>query len=144
MLFRSKKEIVWFVIRLIGLYFAYLTIVSLFSVIATAPALIFMPPALDTAPNSNTAVTNTRVQPLPYNTNPIAEPTPQTKTETIASGKDRSEIVKTFLWYIFLTAIYGVIGWYLLRDGRLFYALLMREDLIKKREAEPEVTTLNL
>ena len=140
----NKKEIVWLIIRLIGLYFAYLTIVSLLSVISAAPALIFMPPGLDTASNANTAVANTRVQTLPYNTNPIGEFPPQTKTETAATDKDRSEIVKTFLWYIFLTAIYGAVGWYLLRDGRLFYALLIREDLTKKREAEPEVTTLNL
>ena len=140
----NKKEIVWLIIRLIGLYFAYLAIVSLFSVIGSLPSLIFMPPTLDTPSNANTAVANTRVQTLPYNANPIGESSPQTKTETAASDKDRTEIVKTFLWYIFLTAIYGIIGWYLLRDGRLFYALLIREDLIKKREAEPEVTTLNL
>jgi hypothetical protein len=140
----NKKEIVWLIIRLIGLYFAYLSIVSLFSVIGAAPALVFMPPALDEASNANTAVTNTRVQTLPYNVNPMGGPPPQTNTETAAGDKDRSEIVKTFLWYIFVTAIYGAVGWYLLRDGRLFYALLMREDLIKKREADPEVTTLNL
>ena len=140
----NKKEIVWLTIRLIGLYFAYLTIVSLFSVIGFAPALIFVPPALDTPSNANTTVQNTRVQTLPYNVNPIGEPPPKPNTETAASDKDRSEIVKIFLWYIFLTVIYGVVGWYLLRDGRLFYALLMREEVIKKREAEPEVTTLNL
>lgn len=141
----NKKEIVWLIIRVIGLYFAYLTLVSLFSLVGSAPALIFMPPALDAASNANTVVANTRVQTLPFNTNPIGEqPPPQIKTEAAASDKDRSEIIKTFLWYIFLTAIYGAVGWYLLRDGRLFYALLMREDLIEKREAEPEVTTLNL
>jgi hypothetical protein len=140
----NKKEIVWLIIRLIGLYFAYLSIVTLFTVIGSAPALIFMPPALGEASNANTAVANTRVQTLPYNVNPIGEPMPKTNTETAASDKDRSEIIKIFLWYIFLTAIYGAVGWYLLRDGRLFYSLLMREDLIKKREAEPEVTTLNL
>ena len=140
----NKKEIVWLIIRLIGLYFAYLSIVSLFSVISTAPALIFLPPALDTASNANTAVANTRIQTLPYNVSPMGGPPPLTNTETAAGDKDRSEIVKIFLWYIFVTAIYGAVGWYLLRDGRLFYALLMREDLIKKREAEPEVTTLNL
>lgn len=140
----NKKEIVWLIIRLIGLYFAYLSIVSLFSVIGTAPSLIFMPPALNSASNANTAVANTRVQTLPYNVNPIGGPSPQTNSETAASDNNRSEIIKIFLWYIFLTAIYGAVGWYLLRDGRLFYAFLMREDLIKKREAEPEVTTLNL
>lgn len=138
----NKKEVAWLVIRLIGLYFAYLAIVALFGVIGSAPALIFMPPALNTASNANTAVANTRIQTIPYNANPISESTPQ--TETAASETERSEIVKTFLWYIFLTAIYGAVGWYLLRDGRLFYALLMREDSIRKREAEPEVTTLNL
>ena len=139
-----KREVVWLIIRLIGLYFAYLTIISLFGLIGWAPALIFMPPALDSAPNSNTAIPNTRIQPAPYNVNPAAEPLPKNNAETTANDKDRSETVKIFLWYILLTAVYGTVGWYLLRDGRLFYALLMREELIKTSKAESEVTTLNL
>lgn len=140
----NKKEIVWLVIRSIGLYFAYLTIISLFSVIGTAPALVFMPPTLGTASNANTSIANTRTQTFPYNANPIGEPPLQTKTEPVASEQEGSEIVKAFLWYIFLSVIYGAVSWYLLRDGRLFYMLLMREESIKKREVEPEVTTLNL
>ncbi len=139
-----KSEVVWLIIRLIGLYFAYLTIISLVGLIGSAPALIFMPPALDSAPSSNTAIPNTRIQPAPYNVNPAVEPLSKNNAQTAANDKDRSETVKIFLWYILLTAIYGVVGWYLLRDGRLFYALLMREEVIKTSKAEPEVTTLNL
>jgi hypothetical protein len=139
-----KSEVVWLIIRLIGLYFAYLTIISLFGLIGSAPALIFMPPALGSVPNSNTAIPNTRIQALPYNANPIAEPLSKNNAETTRNDKDQSENVKIFLWYILLTAVYGVVGWYLLRDGKLFYALLMREELIKTSKAESEVTTLNL
>lgn len=140
----NKKELVWLITRLTGTYFAYLTIVSLFTVIGAVPALIFMPPELESAPNANTTVANTRVQALPFNANPMGESSPPTKTETAQTDKESSETVKLFLWYIFLTAIYGAVGWYLLRDGRLFYLLLMREDSIRKKETEPEVTTLNL
>ena len=139
-----KSEVVWLIIRLIGLYFAYLTIISLFGLIGTAPALIFMQSASDSAPNSNTAIPNTRIQTAPYNVNPIGEPSSKNTAEITANDKDKSEIVKIFLWYIFLTIVYGAAGWYLLRDGRLFYALLMREELIKTSKAESEVTTLNL
>ena len=138
-----KKEVVWLIIRLIGLYFAYLTIISLFGLIGSTPSLIFMPPPLDSAPNSSPATSNTRIQTIPYDPNPTVEPLPKTNADR-GNDKDRSETVKLFLWYILLTIVYGAIGFYLLRDGRLFYALLMREESIRTKEVEPEVTTLNL
>ena len=50
----------------------------------------------------------------------------------------------SFLGELLLALIYGAIGFYFLRDGRLLFAVLMREDSEKKKKSEPEVTTLNL
>jgi len=47
-----------------------------------------------------------------------------------ASKKIRDEAVKDILWYVFLTAFYGAIAFYLIRDGRLLFALLSREGRI--------------
>lgn len=88
----------------------------------------------------------TGVQPTPFNMN---EGFPNDAVQSKNDPKNTddtaaSETVENFLWFILLTIIYGVVGFYLLRDGRLFYALLMREELLTTREAEPQVTTLNL
>src|SRR5215203_5355079 len=96
-----KSEVVWLIIRLIGLYFAYLAIISLFSLIGVAPSLIFMQPSLNSAPNSNTGISNTRIQTVPYNVNPAVEPLSKNNAENAANDKDQSETVKIFLWYIF-------------------------------------------
>lgn len=140
----TKKEVVWLLIRMFGVYFAYLAIVSLFAVFAVLPSLIFTP-VINSPANANTQIPATKVQPVPFNGSSDLpnEPVPDTTSASV-EPKENSEAVKTFLWYILLTFIYGAVGWYLLRDGRLFYFLLMREEVIKKSEPEPEVTSLNL
>lgn len=139
----TKKEVVWLVIRIFGVYFAYLALVSLFTIFAAIPSLIFTPVLND--PAANKQVPATRVQPVSVNesVNSPMEPAMENNSDIVAR-KDNSEAVKIFLWYVFLTVIYGAVGWYLLRDGRLFYFLLMREEIVKKSEPEPEVTSLNL
>lgn len=141
----TKKESVWLIIRLIGVYFAYLTVISFFSAISVVPSLLFAPADLKIPQKNNAETPVSIAQPTPFGMNENVPNNAPTKSNSAnADEKNTAENLKSFFWYVFLTAIYGVTGWYLLRDGRLFYALLMREEIMKKREAEPEVTTLNL
>ncbi len=136
----TKKESVWLIIRLAGVYFGYLMIISLFGVIALSPSVIFAPPDLKTAQKPTAEIPASEIQPIPYGVN---QTFPNDSVQT-KSGEAVSENVKNFLWYLFLSFIYGAVGFYLLRDGRLFYILLIKEDSIRTKESEPEVTTLNL
>ncbi len=139
----TKKELVWLLIRAAGVYFGYLMIVSIFSVVVLAPSLIFAPTDLKTAQRPNSEIPVTEVQ--PYNTSGIPGDNIQPRVNTGQTDDEAvSENVKNFLWSLFLGFIYGAIGFYLLRDGRLFYFLLIKEELTEARQAEPEVTTLNL
>lgn len=139
----TKRELVWLLIRLIGVYFGYLAIISLLSVIALLPALIFTPPDLKTTQKSNGEMPVSSV-PLPSNIDETFPNNRQTRSSVADADETASENVKNFLWFLLLSFIYGAAGFYLLRDGRLFYVLLMREDSLKTKETEPEVTTLNL
>jgi hypothetical protein len=152
----NKHQVVWLIVRLAGVYFAYLALISLFGLIGAVPAL-FTLPKIDAGPknaNVSTAPNPTiRVQPIPpidnYNANfnapeGAAASGDATKNEALTE-KFTGENVKTFVWFLALTALYGAAAWYLLRDGRLLYEVLGREephDLAREREAE--VTTLNL
>ena len=148
----NKQQAVWLIIRLIGLYFAYLAIVSLFALIGAIPALFTLPKIdADGRPNANASSTPSpviRVQPIPPDGSlDAADPTAATEKangETLTE-KFTAESVKTAAWFFLSTLLYGAVAWYLLRDGRVLFEVLGREDphgLIKEREAE--VTTLNL
>ena len=75
--------------------------------------------------------------------NPAIE-TPNNNEQLKPEDKARREALMNLVGIVFLTLIYGAIGFYFLRDGRLLFALLMREDSEKIKRSEPEVTTLNL
>jgi hypothetical protein len=143
----TKREFVWLLIRLAGVYFAYLAIIAFFTLITSGWSLIFAPPKLD-APNANSnraAPIPGIVQPAPYDiNNPTATPATSTAEPEKPEDKAKREAVMSFLGDLLIVLIYGGLGFYFLRDGRLLFALLMREDSEKKKESEPEVTTLNL
>lgn len=130
-------------IRLAGVYCAFLAVVTFFSMIGSGWGVIFAPPKLDVPnANANRAVPFPAGQTAPFdaNTNSAAPADDNLTPEDAA----RRQAVIDWLWLVLLTFIYGGTAFYLLRDGRLFYALLMREDPLKTKEPEPEVTTLNL
>ena len=129
----NKREVVWLIVKLIGTYFFYLAFVSLFSLISSVSALY----SLSSEPTS-AAKTDTNISVSPI-TAPDGFPTrqPNSAVKNIekpvmdaASKKIRDEAVKDILWYVFLTAFYGAIAFYLIRDGRLLFALLSREGRI--------------
>lgn len=145
----NKSQVVWLIIRLIGLYLALLALTSLFSLIGSIPAL-FTLPKLD-APNRNANVSMPqnqpiRVQPIGPNGVPdVNEQGGKTDKDESITEKFKGENFTTFVWFLVLTGFYGSAAWYLLRDGRLFYSLLMREAPNGSSiEREPEVTTLDL
>lgn len=153
----TKRELVWLLIRLAGVFFAYLTIVTLFTVVTSGWSTIFAPPKIDapTANGSRSTTTMPGIQPVtPYdpnfganpnaNPNQIATPTPAIAEPEKPEDKAKREAVMKVIGGIVLVLIYGGLSFYFLRDGRILYMLLMREDDEKKKPSEPEVTTLNL
>ena len=142
----TKRELVWLIIRLAGVYFAYLTVITFFTMISSGWGLVFAPPKLDVSTTStNRSVTMPGIQPAPFdpNTNPAIE-TPNNNEQLKPGDKVRREAIMNLAGIVVLTLIYGAIGFYFLRDGRLLFALLMREESLTLKKSEPEVTTLNL
>lgn len=149
----TKREFVWLLIRLAGVFFAYLAIATFFTVVTSGWSTIFAPPKLDVqTANSNRASTMPGIQPVtpydpsmnPANPNQITQPTPVSAEPEKPEDKARREAVMKVLGSLLLALIYGGLGFYFLRDGRILYILLMREDSDKPKNSEPEVTTLNL
>jgi hypothetical protein len=153
----NKYQVIWLIIRLAGVYFAYLTLFSFFGLVGSIPAL-FTLPKIDANPkNANIATTTApqpsnptlRVQPLSPNGNSNASESGDAnkdKSGESITDKFKGENVKNFAWFLVLTAIYGAAAWYLLRDGRVLYGLLNREvpHGLANKEKEAEVTQLNL
>jgi septal ring-binding cell division protein DamX len=147
----NKYQVIWLIIRLAGVYFAYLAIFTLLGLLGSIPALFTLPKIDATNPrNANVAANSNptfRVQPISpdgnYNANGNAEN--NGKTDESVTAKFKGENVTNFLWFLIMTALYGAAAWYFLRDGRILYGILNREEphgLAKEKEAE--VTQLNL
>lgn len=128
----DKREVIWLIIKLIGVYFVYLTVFSFFSLISSASALYSIP-----ADTNATAIYNANIT-----SSPIAKPN-QTPVVDATIKKLRDEAIKTLILNIFLTHLYGAISFYLLRDGQLLFALLNREGKASN-EKEPEINSLGI
>lgn len=146
----NKYQVIWLLIRLAGVYCAYLALIAFFGLVGSIPALFTLPKIDADNKNANVAVNTNptlRVQPISPNGNYNAPEAVENsgKPEDSITDKFKGENVKDFLWFLVLTAIYGAAAWYLLRDGRILYGVLNREvphGLVKEKEAE--VTSLNL
>jgi ABC-type transport system involved in multi-copper enzyme maturation permease subunit len=150
----NKYQVVWLIIRLAGVYFAYLTLAAFLGLAGSIPAL-FTLPKIDVDKknaNANVAVNGNptyRVQPISPNVNYNSSETSDAnaaKSGDSITAKFKGENVTNFLWFLILTAFYGAAAWYLLRDGRILYGILNREEPhgLKTKEKEAEVTSLNL
>lgn len=147
----TKREFVWLLIRLAGVCFAYLAIVTLFTVVTSGWGTIFAPPKID-APNANSnrsVSTMPGTQSAPFDpafnpSNPSQVPTPNSAEPEKPEDKVKREAVMSVLGQLLLVLVYAGLGFYFLRDGRILYMLLMREESDKLKKSEPEVTTLNL
>lgn len=146
----NKYQVIWLIIKLAGVYFAYLALITFFGLVGSIPALFTLPKIDAEKKNANVAVNTNptlRVQPISPNVNYNAPETAENngKTDESITDKFKGDNVKNFLWFLVLTAIYGAAAWYLLRDGRILYGVLNREEphgLVKEKQAE--VTSLNL
>ena len=136
----NKREVVWLIVRLIGVYLTYLAVVTVFSVIGAGSALIAASSAAPVAKPDNE---NVRTLPTPFPMKPEADTTAVVKPDATAE-KLKSEAFKNLLFYILLTAVYGVVGIYLMKNGRILFDILTNETSSTRKEADPAVTTLDL
>lgn len=129
----NKRQTVWLIVRLIGVYFCYWGIVSLLSLVGAIYVYVSLP-----SPN-----TPANKSPQTIQVNGISIPTTAPKANqsaTTATGtenpadKAKSDALKEVLWQFFLTLIYGGLGFYLIRNGNHLFAILNREDFFEKRE----------
>lgn len=154
----TKKQVVWLIIKLIGVYIVYSAIVALFVLIASIYAYVQLPAPPRFGKTDGPAANVQTISPgMPVNPTTMSTP-PTTKTEIeTPAEKAKNDALKELLWNLFLTVIYGLAGWYLIRDGRFLYAILNREAPFDESGAPAEsdsfplsrkkdnvVTTLNL
>ena len=136
----NKREVIWLIVKLIGTYFVYLAFVSLFTLISSVSTLYSLPS--DAVSPSKTDANISAVSPVVAPDGfPTRQPNPANKTAEktpldAASKKIRDDAIKNLLWYVFLTVLYGAIGFYLIRDGRILFAILGREGRIVSDEKE--------
>lgn len=140
----NKREVVWLIIRMLGAYFVYLAVISVFSAASSIFDYASLPAAVNPTPRTNSETIKTRPVPPAVN-NPEIDSTSVVKTEPNAPAeKAKSEAFKLIFWFVLLSVIYGVAGWYLIRDGKYLFAVLNREEASAGEKEIPQVTSLNL
>ncbi len=128
----NKREVVWLIIRLIGVYFAYTAIVTLFSLGGSFYALYTL--SADSSPSVKPETANIQNVPgMPNMRSDTPEVKPVVKTDP-ATEKLKSEAFKSILMYFFLTGLYGGIAFYLITKGNRFYRILAKEAAAARRE----------
>ena len=131
-----KREIVWLIVRLLGLYCAYCALVTLFGLAGVVSSYS----SSGAAPNGNTNVTVpvTGFPGVSQGANPTVKPTDP------AADAAQTQAVKDLLKHLFLLALYGAAGFYLLKKGDFLFHLLNSENLPQRSKKDPTVTTLKL
>jgi len=126
----NKREAIWLIVKLIGVYFFYLAFVSLFGLISSVSALYSATP--EQISSTKTDI-NIAVSPVPASDGFSSKQPSYANKNAEKSGLDpaskkvKDEAIKTILWYIFLTGLYGAIAFYLIIDGQILFAVLNRE-----------------
>lgn len=134
-----KREVVWLIIRLIGVYFAYCAIVSIFSLASAVATLYSASGSDDATSNSNTAISAPGFPGMQQSPNSSAKPA------DTAAEKAQKDALKGFLFYLFVTGLYGAAAFYLLKRGQFLFHLLNSENFpTRTTTKEPPVTTLRL
>jgi hypothetical protein len=136
----NKRETVWLIVRLVGVYFLYSAVVTLFSLVGAISTLRTLSA---TTNGTKSPAANVQTAPPPVNPRPdLDQPAPHNADP--AAEKLKSEAFNTILFYILILAIYGGIGFYLTRYGRMLFYVLSNENSPNKSEDNPAVTTLKL
>ena len=138
----NKREVIWLIVKLVGLYFVFSAIFALFNLVDAATNLT-------TLPSSKT--TPETVSPAPADANSFPgltqQPGPQTRPTRAAdpvADAAKTAAVKVLLGFFFMTVLYGGIGYYLIRDGGFLYNILAREGQGDPSVRSPDVVTLDL
>ena len=140
----NKREVVWLIVKLIGVYFIYLAFVSAFSLVSSVSNLYSVSSQISETRIDADPVTNVMVVPENF---PSRQPTYTSKTAeksapNSVSKKLADELFKILLWYVLLTGLYSAVGFYLIRDGQILFALLNRE--AKSKSKPEEINSLGL
>lgn len=149
----NKREVVWLIVRLIGLYLCYSAIIAAFTLASAIWAFIGLP-SKPGAPGAETEISRQAENPPGISgfspQGPNAQPEnsrrqPQAnRPADPAADEARRAVFKEVLWALLLTVIQSGIGFYLLIYGGLLFNILMRENQSALREKEPESILLNL
>jgi hypothetical protein len=145
----KKREVVWLIVRLIGVYLVYMALVSVFSAIGAGSALYSLSGSQSGVRTEDAQTKNTTalMTPLPLPgmsaQQTVKEPAPAERSDT-STEKQKTEAFKNLLFYLFLTAIYGASGIYLVRNGLMMFNILSSETSVSRKESDPAVTTLDL
>ena len=128
----NKREVIWLIVKLIGVYFIYLAAVSAFSLISSVSTLYSVSSQISTTKSDTNSTVSPVTAPEGF---PARTPIPSNKTteKPVADATQKKladEAIKTVLFYIFLTVLYGAFGFYLIKDGRILFAVLNREERI--------------
>lgn len=126
----NKREVVWLIVKLIGVYFIYLSIVSAFSLVSSVSTLYSVSSRISTAkPDGNTAVSPVSAPDgFPSRPTVTATKTPEKAIPDATQKALADEAIKNVLFYIFLTVLYAALGFYLIKDGRILFVILNREE----------------
>jgi hypothetical protein len=134
----NKRELVWLIVKIIGVYFIYLTIVSAFSLISSVSTAY----SVSSQVSSTKSDANSAVSPvLMPETFPAKTPVSPNKTGEkpvvdASQKKIADDAIKTVFFYVFLIALYGALGFYLIKDGRILFMILNREERIVEETKE--------
>lgn len=149
----NKRDVVWLIVRLIGLYLCYCAIIAVFTLASAVWAFIGLPSKPGT-PGAETEISRQAENPpgIPGFTpqGPNAQPENPRRPQQANRPADpvadeaRRTAFKEILWALFLLVIQGGVGFYLLVYGGLLFNMLMRENQSATREKEPESILLNL
>jgi hypothetical protein len=146
----NKREVVWLIVRLIGVYVSYCAIVAVLTLAGSVWTFFSVPSK--TGPNAGTEIESVSDKPvgggipgITAGPNGRPDPTPRTanKADTAADEAKRG-LFKDLLWNLFLTLVESGIAVYLLIYGGILFNILMRENQAAEKEKEPESILLNL
>lgn len=136
----TKQQLAWLLIRVAGVFFAFGALLSFVPLARSVPDL-FTLPKLDK--KIEAPVPFDPAKPMPG----IGQPAPTpvvTKEQEVAEKEFRAASLKRFLISVARSLLLLLAAWYFIRDGRVVFEILNREEPFGLKKGEEEVTALNL
>lgn len=136
----KKQQTVWLLVRTAGVYFAFSATLVLAPLAASVPDL-FTLPKLDRKAGNSIPFDPSKPMPGIGETVPTAE---GAKEKAEAERAFRAQSLENFLWFLSEFLFYALLAWYFIRDGRVIFDVLNREEPFELARTEEAVTALNL